>query len=213
MKKSVLSVFAFVSLLIVSCGGGHEAENQEPEVKQEPKCTYSYFNDSTKIKWTAYKLTEKAGVEGAFLDFTVEGTHENEDPKKALEGATFSIETNSTETNDTSRNGKIFRYFFMSMNTPTITGSLKSFSEDGNTANIVIKMNEIEKEIAAPVKWEGEVVTIKTDINVEDWNGQDAIAALNKECKEKHTGTDGVSKLWPDVTIMIKTTLVKNCAE
>ncbi len=36
------------------------------------------------------------------------------------------------------------------------------------------------------------------------WNGEEALKTLNKECYELHTGTDGISKLWPDVDVVLK---------
>ena len=216
MKKIIyFSAICFTIVTMVSCGGAETTDKDAPVVApgEAKKCIYSYNNDSTIIKWTAYKLTERAGVDGSFKSFTVTGTSENEDATKVLSGAEFSIETQSTETNDTLRNGKIFRYFFQIMNTETITGKVERISEDGSMATISIKMNGIEKDIEAPLKWDGEIVTVKTDINIEDWNTQDAMKRLNKECKEKHTGTDGITKVWPDVTIVIRTILTKNCPQ
>lgn len=215
MKNIHIYFIAFSVLVFTACGGSSSEEQRKAEEVpgKAQTCTYEYNNDSTLIKWTAYKLTERAGVEGSFTSFTVSGTSVNEDPIQALTGASFSIETQSTKTNDTLRDGKIFRYFFKVLKAESITGKIISFSADGTTAKIAITMNEIEKEIEAPVKWDGEIVMIKTELNLEDWNYNDAMANLNKQCKEKHTGTDGITKVWPDVSIMVRTILTKKCAE
>lgn len=214
-RRNHLFFVLITALLITSCGSNKTQEvEQNEELPGKPLiCTYSYQNDSTLIKWTAYKLTERAGVEGEFKKFTVEGTTANEDPKLALTGATFSIETQSTETNDTARNGKIFRHFFKVFNTEIITGKILKFNDDGSKASLSLTMNNIEKEIEANVKWDEESVLLKTEINLEDWNYASAMTSLNKACKEKHTGADGITKVWPDVSIVVKTTLAKNCSE
>ncbi len=44
-----------------------------------------------------------------------------------------------------------------------------------------------------------------------NWNGDDAIASLNKVCEYLHKGEDGVSKLWSVVELNIEAILNKNC--
>ena len=41
--------------------------------------------------------------------------------------------------------------------------------------------------------------------------GQESIDSLGVVCEAKHTGPDGVNKLWEDVELVIRTTLVKTC--
>ena len=54
-------------------------------------------------------------------------------------------------------------------------------------------------------------VELNANINVKDWNGAEAIKALNKACEEKHTGKDKESVLWPDVDVLVRTRLIKDC--
>ena len=37
---------------------------------------------------------------------------------------------------------------------------------------------------------------IKTSIDVLEWEAQNALNALNEVCSERHTGPDGVNKLY-----------------
>ena len=214
--KKLFSLFVLAaSVTMISCGGEQAAEETSTDTTvtvQEPVCTYSYIADSTRVKWTAYKFTEKAGVNGQFDSLSVEGTSTSEDPKAVLAGATFQVFVSSVETMDKGRNEKIVQHVFGTMmNTDVITGSIKGFSEDGNIVTMVIKMNDVEKEIEAPATWDGERVSVKTDINLEDFNAGASVEAIKNACKANHTGADGVAKVWPDVTIMLTTYLGKSC--
>jgi polyisoprenoid-binding protein YceI len=219
MKKLSLLSLAFAAVF-ASCGGGEKKEETPKtdtvavEEKKEQKCTYAYVHDSTTVKFTAYKFTEKAGVNGYFDSVVVTGTHDSDTAHQVINGASFTVFVSSVETNDKGRNEKIVKHFFGKMvNTNEITGTVKSVSGDGTKVTFLIKMNDIENEVEAPATWDGERVTLKTDINLEKWNGQAAIDGITKACKANHTGTDGVTKVWPDVTIVITTTLSKICAE
>ena len=49
-----------------------------------------------------------------------------------------------------------------------------------------------------------DTLAISTTIDLVTWQAQAGVEALNEACKVEHTGTDGVSKLWPDVDILVK---------
>ncbi|MBX7094171.1 MAG: YceI family protein [Flavobacteriales bacterium] len=221
MKKILFSLLTISSLAMVSCGGGEEKKEEKSadstakvEEPKAPVCTYSYQHDSTRVEWIAYKFTEKAGVKGRFDSTEVTGTGDADTMQNVFKNAAFKIYTASTETNDKGRNEKIVKFVFGKMkSTSEITGSVKSINADGSMFTISIKMNEIEKDVEVPATWEGEKVTLKADINLEDWNGQESVKAITEACKKNHTGTDGITKVWPDVTIIISTTLHKTCAE
>ena len=91
-----------------------------------------------------------------------------------------------------------------------IIGSIDSIN--GMTAILQLNMNKvsISKKINFQLSSD-RILESKFNINVEDWNGLEAIAALNKACEEKHTGNDSESVLWPDVDILLRTRLEKNC--
>jgi hypothetical protein len=40
-------------------------------------------------------------------------------------------------------------------------------------------------------------------MDVSNWNALEALASLNKVCEALHTGSDGVSKTWSEVTLNI----------
>ena len=60
----------------------------------------------------------------------------------------------------------------------------------------------ISNKYAYEVK--NDTVIISLSLDLTKWDGQEAVKELNKECYELHIGNDGISKLWPDVSVNIK---------
>ena len=195
--------------IMVSCGGSEEAEESNEEDENAEACTYSYDETSTIFTWTAFKLTEKIGVDGTFDNITVTA-NESDDMFGVLTGAEFDIPVNSINSQDEVRDGKVKRSFFGNMEaTSSLSGVVNSI--DANTASITINMNGQNVDYEGEVTVEGETITVKTTIDITDFDAQLAIDSLGVVCSAKHTGEDGVNKLWSDVDIAVKTTLEKEC--
>jgi len=209
MKKHTLFL-AFSALFIglSSCGGDKTAT--EDATQQEKNCFYSYNSGSTVLEWTAFKFTEKTGVNGTFNKITIEGMEKSDDPKKMIESLTFSIETASVETQNEERNGKIVKLFFGSIATPMITGKVKSLSDNGK-ATIEIEMNKMKKDVVGQYTLEDGIFDFSATIDVLNWNAGNGITTLNTVCKELHTGADGKSKLWSEVDLSFTTELMSDC--
>ena len=204
-KYLILSVFP----LIFACGGGEEVVEDETVAVPEEVCTYSYDANNTILTWTAFKLTEKVGVDGSFDQINVVAK-ESEDMFEVLNGATFEIPVVSVNSQDPVRDPKIRDSFFGSMTeTTAITGSIVSINE--SSATVSITMNGISVEYTGEVKVEEEKITLKTTIDIVDFEAQTSLDEIGKVCEEKHTGPDGVNKFWTDVNVVVQTKLVKNC--
>ncbi len=210
MKKHIL-LFG-LSALLMSCGGsdGEEShENEEIETTDEV-CTYSYDASSTVLTWTAFKLTEKVGVNGTFDEINVVANDGAEDQLSVLNGASFEIPINSLNSQDEVRDPKLKNSFFGNMvATEMITGTIVQMDEFNATVDIT--MNGMTVEYDGHVEMEEETITMSTTIDIMDFNGQVAMDSLSVVCAEKHTGEDGVNKFWNEVEIVVKTTLVKDC--
>ncbi|MCG8575524.1 MAG: YceI family protein [Flavobacteriales bacterium] len=209
-----LILFGLSAILLASCGGQEETEEnpeaEENTTTQEEVCTYSYDEGSTVLTWTAFKLTEKVGVNGSFDEINVTANDGAEEMMGVLSGATFEIPVQSVNSQDEVRDPKIREFFFGKMaETTSISGEVTSINETEGT--VMIKMNGKEVEYAGDVVVEGEAVTLTLTIDITDFEAQDALDALGEACAEKHTGPDGVTKFWTDVDIAVKTTLVKEC--
>ena len=186
----------------------HKTENKPAE------CIYGYNNSATTVSWTSYKFTKKAAVGGKFDRVNVVTQTQKGQPAEILKGIEFTIPVNSTNTNNPDRDKKIIDYFFKAMvNTDNIIGRITSVESNGNGghATINLQMNNVSKDIDANFKISDTSIELIAEINMEDFNGQDAIASLNKQCFDLHKGEDGVSKLWPNVSIVVTSVLTKDC--
>jgi hypothetical protein len=213
MKKYMFTAMA-LGLLLVGCG---EEADSAKEVQGDTKvmnCLYSYNPANSELKWTAYKFLNKTGVGGSFTQINVSGAESTGDAHSLIESLSFVIPISSTETNDAGRNQKIQNFFFGSMaSTEEIAGKVVSLGDNGR-AILAITMNEITLEVEGDYSLDGARFMYSTEINVDDWNGQMGIKALNDECKDLHTdyeNGDTESKLWSDVSISFSTTLTEIC--
>ena len=207
MKKILLSLAAII-FTFASCGSG-EAETTTPTDSVEV-CTYSYDSSATVLTWTAFKLTEKIGVNGSFDEINVIANDNATDMFGVLTGATFEIPVATLNSQDPVRNPPVKRPFFGNMiETASITGSV--ISNNATEANMAVTMNGVTKEYTGVVKVEGEKITVTTSIDIVDFDAQVSLDSLSVACKEKHTGPDGVNKFWSTVDIAVQTTLVKTC--
>lgn len=215
LNKGILFVSALALAACSSEGGKEEAKTENKEVKlAEEACSYSYNADGVAASWTAFKFTEKAAVGGKFDSVIVATVGAVDSPEKILVGLRFDIPVNTVNSNNPDRDKKIMDSFFGSMSeTDMISGkitSMKGNNEIG-TALVILKMNAIFYDQEVEYKIEGDQLTLMGTIDVGNWSGNDAIAALNKVCDDLHKGEDGVSKLWPTVDISISAMLDKDC--
>lgn len=195
--------------LLTACGGSEETEEQTEDTQEAETCTYAYDENTTVLTWTAFKLSDKVGVDGTFNEINVTAS-ESDDKYGVLSGATFEIPVNTLNSQDTTRDGKLKRSFFGNLeSTEIITGSIVSIDNSG--AEVSITMNGVTNNYEGEVKEDGEKITMTTTISILDFDGQTAMDSLSVVCAEKHTGPDGENKLWEDVNIAVSTTLSKTC--
>ena len=215
MKLLTYNTFLALGLLFfVSCnskptenGGDNTTTGDAPMT-----CTYAYTKDSTAVRFTAYKFTERAGVNGKFDEFTVNLNSQAKTPEELLSSVEFSIPISSFNTNNAERDAKIKKVFFGALkNTEKITGKVKSVT--GGKGVITLKLNDVEKDLEMDYSFEGGAVKLSAVLQLGDWDALPAVAAINTACEELHKGADRTSKLWPDLKINISSTLVKNCVE
>ncbi len=209
MFRFKLILVLFIAVSLIGCDSDKNIqENKVSDV--EKKCQYKVSLDSSLMVWTGFKFNDRVGVKGEFDSIYISGNTFSGSPMESLKGLQFEIPTSSVNTNDAGRNKKIHEIFFGTFNTSNIIGSIDSIN--GMTAILQLNMNKvsISKKINFQLSSD-RILESKFNINVEDWNGLEAIAALNKACEEKHTGNDSESVLWPDVDILLRTRLEKNC--
>ncbi|BAV94910.1 YceI family protein [Ichthyobacterium seriolicida] len=194
MKKLSLKIIQiFIISLLVSCFSD--------------KDEYFFSSKNIKLKWTAYKTTDKVPVSGLFEEVYISGAEKSHDLGQSIKNMTFRIPISSINTHDKGRDLKIMKHFFSSMvGTSNIQGYVKEIAEN----NIVfsITLNDTEKDISASyTKREDGVLVISAKMDLLKWNASSSIKSLNAECVDLHKGTDGISKLWNEVDIEIEVDL------
>ena len=208
MKKNIV-VLGLLGLVAFSCGETTEQHTEEL-IETVEVCTYAYNPESTVIGWTAFKFTERLGVNGVFEKVDVLIAQDSEEMLQTLSGASFTIPISSVNSENTDRDYKIQNSFFGTMeSTEVISGLVKSI--DAEKALVEISMNGISIEYEGAVAVDGEKVNFTTTIDMVDFEAQHSVDSLNIICTDLHKGSDGVSKLWSEVDIYVETTLVKDC--
>lgn len=220
MKRISILSLVLSSFLMVACSGNNEESGAKdaaaPSVEEATasSCTYTRGEGMPEVLWIAYKYTEKVGVKGQFEEVTVSNTGSGENIAAVLKGATIDINTTSSNSGDPTRDPKIKETFFGGLsNGEQIQGVITGVSGDEQSGSIEanITMNGEEKPASGSYEMQGDQLELKFDLNVETWSAMDALNALNEVCEDLHKGADGKSILWPDVTVYVTTSLIKNC--
>lgn len=205
MRKISILLLAITLSVFVSC----KEEKKETTTTEDVKTTKLFVvkPEATSVKWTAYKTTDKVGVNGEFTTVKFDNKS-GATPEEALNNLSFSIPVSSLFTNDATntRDAKIKNSFFGSMiDTDLISGTLK-YKDSKYVASLT--MNGVTHDLPLEVGIEDERrVTLKGTMDLNNWNAIEALNALNKVCFDLHKGADGVSKTWEDVAIQIETYL------
>ncbi len=198
-NRNILGLFLLAALTLSSC-----KKVKKTAIEKATK-SYSIDAKTTAINWTAYKTTDKISVKGKFTKITLK-QEKAATPIEALNSVKFSIPVTSIFTKDTIRDAKLVKFFFEKMiNTNNITGSFDL--KNDNTGSLLLTMNGITKQLPVTFVIKDQLVTIDGTLNLDNWQAQAALSALNIACKDLHTGKDGISKTWSEVKIEATTYL------
>lgn len=216
MKNYMNYSFILLSaLFFVACGNGEQKETETEKMPDEaPKCNYTYNASQTQFTWTAYKFTERAGVAGTFDSLRISTKENAAGIQELLHGARFVIPVKSINSNNADRDMKIQKFFFGSMNATTELRGMVIEAEGDNesgSVQMMLTMNELEGPVEMRYLLTGDTLILEGMMDVNAWNGQAGIERLNKECKQLHTGADGVSVLWPEIKLELRSILSKTC--
>ena len=157
------------------------------------------------VGWTAFKTPAKKGVGGLFdiLHYTP-AQKEGKNFKEILVGATLTIDTTSVNSHNKGRDKKLVTQFFRLFTSDTITAKItdikatskKSGKPKTGTIMIDITMNGITKNVPLTYSYDKGVMEANGYIDLFDFQGEKALASLNKACFAAHQG-----KTWNDVAI------------
>ncbi|MDH3322946.1 MAG: YceI family protein [Flavobacteriaceae bacterium] len=199
MKQIAYISLIFILLLGVSCKKEKTVDTDKNiEVK-----SYLVDTKNSVINWTAYKTTEKIPVKGVFKEVRIVNETQSANPAEVLNNLEFEIPVASIFSNDSIRDHKLLNFFFGVMeNTLHIKGK---FSPKENGQGLVhLTMNGLTKELPFFYEVQGDKINMNAIMNIDQWEGQTALKALNEVCLEQHKAADGISKTWNEVTLNIQ---------
>lgn len=206
MKNALL---AGLSLIIVGCSSP-EVPSASPDLSKVEKTHVLYDAQNTIVGFGAFKTTAKKEVKGWFTDFKIDNLQDTSLVELAFANATFEINVNSLETNDSGRNQRLLNDFFgKTLSAEKITGKVLSFLKDSSLVQVEIDFNGIKKPTNFTYLTSGDTLKLKASINLQDYNAIPALESLNKVCESLHKGDDGVSKTWSEVNLYLETVLKK----
>ena len=202
MKISLIYIaFSFLLIFSYSC----------KKTAKEPvqKSNYTIANENITLSWTAYKTTEKVPVKGTFKEIEIENITKGANPVEVINDVKFSIPVNSIYSKDSIRDFKLRESLFGTMeNTSKIKGTINI--DNSGKGEATISLNGLDKTIPISYEIHGENIKINAKIDLNNWQAQAAIAALNEVCSEKHKAADGISKTWSEVDIEVNIKTTKN---
>jgi len=204
MKK----LFSFSIILLLIFNTSCKKEKEVSSKKTVDTKNYIVDTNNSVINWTAYKTTEKIPVKGIFKKVSIINKIRTANPAEVINNLEFKIPVSSIFSNDSIRDYKLTTFFFGVMkNTLHLKGKIIT-KENGNGI-INLTMNGLSKDMPFTYEIHGENIHINAIMNLDNWQAQAAIDALNKVCNDKHKAADGISKTWSEVAlnIQIKTKL------
>lgn len=159
------------------------------------------YASHAKLQWTAYKFTDRIGVIGSFDDFSLQLNDKAETPEKVLVSGSIKINVASVNSKNVVRDAKLQTYFFDLLDGDTIFG--KILDAQKGKGILELNINAICNTVNYTYVQKNDTLIMTTEIDLTAWEGQKAINTLNQECYELHMGTDMVSKLWPNVDVVL----------
>lgn len=206
MKKVILIVLvSFVIGNLSSC----KKEKEVSVKKSETLKNYVIDSKTTVVHWTAYKTTDKVPVKGIFKEVEISNVTPAANPVEVVKNVKFSIPVSSIFSNDSIRDFKLSNFLFGKMNnTSHIRGEVSLADQGKGEASIM--MNGFTKNIPLNYEVHGDDIKINAKIDLNNWQAQAAVAALNEVCSEKHKGADGKSITWSEVDVMVEVKTKQN---
>lgn len=205
MKNIIYLSIISILLITVSC----KKEKQIiPEKNKEIK-NYIVDTKNSVVNWTAYKTTEKIPVKGVFKEVIITSNKPAEKPVDVINGLEFEIPVSSIFSNDSIRDYKLVNYFFAVMkNSLNLKGTINAGADGKGVINIT--MNGLSENMPFTYEIQEQNIDIKAVMNLDNWQAQTAIEALNKVCNEKHKAADGISKTWSEIALDITIKTITN---
>jgi polyisoprenoid-binding protein YceI len=167
-------------------------------------CQFTTKKEATVISWTAFKTPKKAPVGGKFNTFELISA-DSSSVEKAIETASFTIDSTSVNTANPARDKTIATNFFTKEGKAVpLSGKVKSLK--GNAAVVALNFNGVTKDVPMTFVNKDNKVTLTGKIDVLEFALNDNFTALHNACKKLHEG-----KTWTDVDLSVVADFTKEC--
>lgn len=194
-----------VPLFFLAC-----SKEKEP-FKDAPNCVHNLDVDSTKVIWKAYKFSERVSVTGHFDSLSIQS------PEKAtiaqlLTGTQISFPLASVRTDLLERDDNI-RKFFVAGIAEQGRVHAQVQAVQGSSVWVVIRLNG--RQQVFPMTWsvDSGALLINGKIELDSFALTENISRLSQGVAPMHTGSDGLSKMWPDIDLTIQSPLHSHCQD
>lgn len=206
MKKVIIvAILSMFVLNLTSC-----KKNKEEVVKKNETVKKYIIDSKTAIvHWTGFKTTDRVPVKGIFNQVEITNVTPADNPVEVIKNVKFSIPVNSIFSNDSIRDFKLTNFLFGKMKSTSHINGEVSLNDNGK-GEASIAMNGFNKNVPVSYEVHGDDIKINAKIDLNNWQAQVAVAALNEVCSEKHKAADGKSVTWSEVDIMVELKTVKN---
>ena len=176
-----------------------------PSISFAKKCVMHADKNEIALSWIAYKTPLKAGVGGKFTKLGIRNDLKGEKLSELLTGIQFDIDSSSTSTGNTDRDGKIVKFFFRKMvKGLMISGKTEKYSK--KILHTKLTMNGVTKTVELKVEKLKNMITATGVIDVFDFNLYESLKGINKACYDLHEG-----KTWNDVKVILEIKLKESC--
>lgn len=174
---------------------------------------------SVQVVWTAFKTTQKIGVNGNFTALKVsapeKGAKSLGQLLNALKAEIKLEGASSLSTGNPGRDQTLFDHFFKYLKGPVqIQGQVRNAEGTDEKGELMLHLNMNGKKKAVPMTWsrtaEG-AFTAQGSLDVLDFGLKTAFDDLHKTCEALHAGPDGVSKTWSEVALQVQAKLIPGC--
>jgi polyisoprenoid-binding protein YceI len=206
MKK--ITYFFLLAAAIITLGACSSSGTTSGE--GDESCVYLLHERSMNFKWTAYKFTEKTGVNGTFDNISLNTAEDAGSLDDLITSVSFTINTSTVNSKEPERDVKVDNFFFGTLkDTDEIVGAIRSV--DGSKAVINLTINGLTTDIPGTIEINGDTIKLHSTVDFKEFGGEEAIDMLNKVCNEKHKGEDGESVFWDVVDINVQVVYSETC--
>lgn len=167
------------------------------------------------VTWKAYKTPAKIGVGGHFKSTDYKSTVPvAKNFRDLFIGSKVVIDVDSVDSNNPGRDDKLLKFFFNVMAGPDIKAEIVDIKaqkvERGQpkigVITIAVTMNGITKKVPMNYRYVDKKLSASGTIDLFDFQGQTALASINKACFDLHQG-----KTWNDVAIGFSVNTKADC--